>query len=185
MILRHFLLAVNETNCYFVACPETKEAIVIDPGEAVPDLERLVDDGGFRLTFVVITHDHFDHTGGVRSLVERYGATVASRSGSVSGVRGRALREGDILRVGTLEIAVLETPGHTPDSISLAVGQALFTGDALFAGSVGGTASRENFDEEVRGIRAKILTHPQATRLYPGHGPPSTVAIEAMYNPFL
>jgi hydroxyacylglutathione hydrolase len=173
MILRHFLLDVNETNCYLVACPETREAAIIDPGEPCRELEALVEEEALRPVFVVVTHDHFDHTGGVSAVVSRFG------------VRGRGVREGDSLKVGNLEFTVLETPGHTPDSISLAVRDAIFTGDALFAGSVGGTTSQENFEQEIDHIRSKILSHSRGTRLFPGHGPPSTVAIEATFNPFL
>jgi hydroxyacylglutathione hydrolase len=168
-----------------VACPETREAMVIDPGEPCRELEATIDDNGFRPVLIAITHDHFDHTGGIQSLVDRYGAEVVARRGSICGVRTRAVAEGDHLKVGSLDVTVLETPGHTPDSISLAVGDAVFTGDALFAGSVGGTSSRENFDEEIENIRTKILSHSQAVRVFPGHGPPSTIAVEATFNPFL
>ena len=185
MILHHFLLDVNDTNCYLVACPRTREAVILDPGEVCADLDRAVEAGALKPAFIAVTHDHYDHTGGVDSLVARYGATVISRSGAVCGIRGRAVREGDTLRVGRLRLSVLETPGHTPDSISFAVEDVIFTGDALFAGSVGGTSSLEDFETEIANIRTKILSHARATRLFPGHGPPSTVAVESAFNPFL
>jgi len=185
MILRHFLLAVNDTNAYVVACPESREAVIIDPGEEDPQMETVIDEEGLHPRFVFVTHDHFDHTGGVEAAARRYGAEVLSAKGVICGIRGRAVGDGDRFRVGTLDLTVLETPGHTPDSISLAVGDVIFTGDALFAGSVGGTSSPAHFDEEIENIRRKILSHGQATRLFPGHGPPSTIAIEATFNPFL
>ena len=185
MFLRHFLLDVNDTNCYLVACSRTRKAMIIDPGEPSPELEAAIDENDLQPVQIVITHDHFDHTGGMQSLVDRYGARVASRSGAICGIQGQILREGDVLEVGDLKFTVLETSGHTPDSISLAVEDVIFTGDALFSGSVGGTSSEANFHEEIENIRAKILSHAEATRLFPGHGPPSTVAIESTYNPFL
>ncbi len=185
MILRHFLLDVNDTNCYLVACSKTREAIIIDPGEVSRDLDEAIEAEDLKPLFIAVTHDHYDHTGGVSSLVDRFGATLVCRSGTVCGIRGRAVKEGDSLRLGGLKFLVLETPGHTPDSISLAVGDMIFTGDALFAGSVGGTSSLEDFETEIANIRARILTHAHATRLFPGHGPPSTVAIESTFNPFL
>lgn len=185
MILHHFLLDVNDTNCYLVACPGTREAIILDPGEVSPDLDAAIESEGLKPVFIAITHDHFDHTGGVGSLAARHGATVVSRSGTVCGIQGRAIREGNTLSVGQLRVSVLETPGHTPDSVSFAVEDVIFTGDALFAGSVGGTSNREDFETEIANIREKILSHSRGTRLFPGHGPPSTVALESTFNPFL
>jgi len=185
MILRHFLLDVNDTNGYLVACSKTREAMIIDPGEVCRDLETAIEAENLKPLFIAVTHDHYDHTGGVPALVERFGATLVSRSGTTCGIRGRALSEGDSLELGRLTFLVLETPGHTPDSISFAVEDIVFTGDALFAGSVGGTSSVKDFETEIAGIRTRILTHPRATRLFPGHGPPSTVAVEATFNPFL
>jgi hydroxyacylglutathione hydrolase len=185
MILHHFLLDVNETNCYLAACSGTREAIILDPGEHAPELDAVIEAEGLRPVLIGITHDHYDHTGGVGSLVERYGATVVSRSGRISGIRGRAVGQGDVVELGQMRLVVLETPGHTPDSISFAVEDLIFTGDALFAGSVGGTSSLECFRQEIEHIRSRILSHAGSTRLFPGHGPPSTVAVETIYNPFL
>ena len=86
--------------------------------------------------------------------------------------------------MGKLTGRVLATPGHTPEGVSLAFPGHVFTGDALFAGSVGGTASQANYDQQIAAIRTQVFSLPPETEVHPGHGPSSTVAVERRYNPF-
>jgi glyoxylase-like metal-dependent hydrolase (beta-lactamase superfamily II) len=115
---------------------------------------------------------------------------AAKAYGGSSGCAGKhtiVLSDGDTIKVGTLEARVLRVGGHTPDMHVLYFPAAgvLFSGDALFAGSVGGTSSPAARDEQTGAIRAKILELPDDVRVYGGHGPPTTVYIEKHHNPFL
>ena len=100
------------------------------------------------------------------------------------GIATRHVVHGDTVRVGNLVGEVLATPGHTPDSISLAFPGIVFTGDALFAGSVGGTSSPGCAKQQIDAIRRHILSLPDDYEVHPGHGPASTIGIERRGNPF-
>jgi hydroxyacylglutathione hydrolase len=184
MILRHFLLDVNEANAFVLGCDETREAVLIDAGEFNPAIVGFMAAQELRLSAIFITHDHFDHTGGLAEAVRHFGATVFAGSPNPSGCEAHVVRHGESIAVGRLTGKVLATPGHTPDGLSLAFPGHVFTGDALFAGSVGGTGSQDLYDEQIAHIRENIFTLPPNTEVHTGHGPSSTVAVESNYNPF-
>jgi len=184
MTFRHFLTSANEGNAFVVACDQTSEAILIDVGEFEPEIASFVEEQGLRLVKVFITHDHYDHTGGLREVVRRYGAEVLAGRSRCGGCKAVQVDHGDELRVGTLVGRVLDTRGHTPDGRSLAFPGMVFTGDALFSGSVGGTGSSANANEQLDRIRKHIFSLPPETEIHTGHGPSSTVHIESRFNPF-
>ncbi|MCX6641356.1 MAG: MBL fold metallo-hydrolase [bacterium] len=183
MILEHFLLSVNETNCYIVACGKTREAVIIDPGEWNDQIAQFISDHTLVLKMILITHDHSDHTGGLQEIVAKTNIPIAAHSLNSKAVK--PLKDGDVLPVGELKIKTLETPGHTADSITFVVGCEIFCGDLLFAGSVGGTPDQESFEREIQSIKEKILTLGDDMVLHPGHGPATTVQVERIFNPFL
>ena len=183
MILEHFLLSVNETNCYVIACSDTNEAAVIDPGEWNDQISSFLSEHGLDLKLVLITHSHHDHTGGLEALKKEWNVSVAASPGGTS--TDRELADGDIVEVGNLRIKVLETPGHTEDSLTFVIGCDVFCGDLMFAGSVGGVSDQESFDREICSIRDKILPLGDDMILHPGHGPATTVQLERIFNPFL
>lgn len=185
MIVAHFLLDVNESNAYIVACEETREALLIDAAAFPPRIPQFLERHGLTLTKVFITHDHYDHTGGLTDVMERYSVTVYSGSGQAGGHAAQRVGQDGAVPLAKSQGRVIELPGHTPGSVGLVFPGMVFTGDALFAGSVGGTFSDVNQDTEIAAIHAHILTLPNDTRIYPGHGPASTVAVEKNHNPFL
>jgi glyoxylase-like metal-dependent hydrolase (beta-lactamase superfamily II) len=178
----HFLIDVNESNSYVLIDSSQKKCILIDAGGYDPRISETVVASGLGFLGVFVTHNHYDHTDGLQETVKELGGQVYARN-----VRGSdvSVKDGDTIDVGGLKGVVLETPGHTSDSVSLLVGTAVFTGDCLFAGSVGGTSSIEDHQEELLSIASKILALPDDTRVYPGHGPATTVGIERAHNPFL
>ncbi|TKJ41477.1 MBL fold metallo-hydrolase [candidate division LCP-89 bacterium B3_LCP] len=184
MIIEHFLLSVNETNSYIVACSETRSAVIIDPGEWSPQMAEFVNQQELEVESILITHAHYDHTGGVQALREQY-AGVQVYSHASDDLKDGNVSDGDVLELGKLKIRVFETPGHTDDSITFVVGCDVFCGDLLFAGSVGGTPDDEHFYEEIKSIREKIIPLGDDMLVHPGHGPATTIAIERLYNPFL
>jgi len=184
MILEHFLLSINETNAYIVACTETGEAAVIDPGEWNSQLAGFLLDQKLTLKWALITHGHADHTGGIEAIRQSYPEVKIAAHPLFSGSDLRLTRK-TAVPVGKLSLRVLETPGHTADSISFAVGNDVFCGDALFAGSVGGTNSPEEYTMLIQSIRQQLLPLGDDMVLHPGHGPATTILIERLFNPFL
>ena len=184
VVFKHFLTSVNEGNAFIVGCPETKDAILIDVGAFEPDMAAFLEEEGLRLTKAFITHDHFDHSGGVSETLERYGVEVLAGASHTGGCKATRVAHGDEVRVGNLVGRVLATPGHTPDGVCLVFPGMAFTGDALFAGSVGGTSSALAAKQQLDSVRKHILSLPGETELHTGHGPSSTVGVERSYNPF-
>jgi glyoxylase-like metal-dependent hydrolase (beta-lactamase superfamily II) len=156
------------------------------PCEALfPTLEQLQ----ARVALVFLTHGHWDHTEGLEALQASLPQPVpvyasAAEHVPVADRLRRDVGDGDQLELGRLKCRVLGTPGHTPGSLSLAIGAHVFTGDALFAGAVGGTASHEDFLRQVEALRSKVLSLGDSISLHPGHGPSTKVWIERIFNPF-
>jgi glyoxylase-like metal-dependent hydrolase (beta-lactamase superfamily II) len=184
MIFGHFLLGANEANAFIIACEETKEAWLIDAGECDPRFGRFLEKFGLKLTGIFITHGHWDHTDGLADCVKQFGVKVHSNSDSVAGIESTHYRHGDAIKIGKLDGRIVETPGHTPDGISLILHGMVFAGDALFNGSVGGTGTQSDYDRQIQAIRDHIFSLPEETEVHVGHGPSTTVGLEKRYNPF-
>ncbi|HOC68699.1 MAG TPA: MBL fold metallo-hydrolase [Candidatus Hydrogenedentes bacterium] len=184
MILAHFLTEVNEANMYVVACPESRKALLIDAACFDRRIEMFIEEHHLMLEGVFITHDHYDHTGGVQDILRCHDARVYAGKDSIDGISAQAVRQDDKIIVGHLEGRVVELPGHIPYSVGLVFPGVVFTGDALFAGSIGGTASERDRALEIEYIQKHVFILAETCRIYPGHGPASTVFIEKNYNPF-
>lgn len=189
MIFQHFLLKVElvigEVNAHIFGCDETKEVVLVDAGKYDPRFETFVKDNGLTLTTIFITHDHEDHVDGVRACAERFGAQVIGGTERLGGYPAdRVVAHGDEVRVGQLVGKVVSTPGHTPIGLSLIFPGMIFSGDALFAGSVGGTGPPEAYQMQHDAIEKHLLTLPDDYEIHSGHGPPSTIRVERLHNPF-
>lgn len=205
MIFKSIVVGELDVNCFILACEKTREGIVVDPGDNVPGILALAGEDDIRIVEIVATHGHFDHIGRVHSLKKETGAPFAIHGADrflvenlpdiavVFGVDSdpapeidRTLEEDDTVRFGEETLRVLHTPGHAPGNIALTWPGHAIVGDTVFAGSVGRT-DFEGGDRELllRSIREKILTLGDDTRLYPGHGPFTTVEHERKTNPFL
>ncbi|MDQ3987057.1 MAG: MBL fold metallo-hydrolase [Actinomycetota bacterium] len=205
-IFHHQEVGPLACNCYIVGDPTTKEAIVIDPGGDADDLLAALVENELRVTAIVATHAHFDHVIAAEELRAKTGAPFHlhaddhvvldwfEESGRLFlGVKlppppevDGSPAEGDKLRVGSEDLEVLHTPGHSPGSISLHSDGVLFSGDTLFAGSIGRTdLPGGDTDTLVRAVRSKLFELPEETRVYPGHGPQSTLDEEKRFNPFV
>jgi len=191
MIVKCFAVGWLSTNCYVVGCEETREAAVIDPGmdsekEADPILDY-IKQSGFHIKYIINTHGHPDHVAGNTLMKEATGAPILIHESNSEHVQAdRKLRDEDVIQVGNIKLVVLHTPGHTKDGISLLGDNTVFTGDALFAGSVGRTDfAGGSYEELMRSIKNKLLSLPDSFKVYPGHGPSTTVGDEKRHNPFL
>ncbi len=178
-----FLREVNEANTYIIGCGDTNRAILVDAGGDTPEYDKFLRETGAQLTGIFLTHLHWDHDAAVDVILSRYDVPVYSLT---AGTRnGKKVSHGDSIPLGNLETQVLETTGHTSNSITLVVeNRFAFVGDLLFAGSIGGTTSQSAQQEEKENIQTKIFSLPDETLICPGHGPMTTVAIEKNANPF-
>jgi hydroxyacylglutathione hydrolase len=196
-----------EENCYLLQAPGRADCVVVDPGSSGAALVQACRDKGLSPALLLATHGHYDHVGAVHALQQAFGAPFAMHTedaGLLDALEDtfafygwgptqkpavqRWLKGGEVLEAAGLSLDVLATPGHTPGGLCFyhAPSGTLFSGDTLFAGSVG-RSDMEGGDGRalIAGIKAKLLTLPAETRVYPGHGPASTVGREAAGNRFL
>jgi glyoxylase-like metal-dependent hydrolase (beta-lactamase superfamily II) len=177
-------------NCFILGDENTGEAVVIDPGGDADSIAFELDRAALTLISIILTHGHWDHTSGVAELKRLAGGRLLMHgSGDSRGLGADGLlAEGDLVRFGQHSLKVLETPGHSPDGISLYLAEAevVFSGDLLFAGSVGRTdMPGGNMEVLLESVRDKILTLPKDTAVLPGHGSMTSVEQERQLNPFL
>ena len=193
------------TNSYLVEDEETHDAVVID-SNLEPDLViEVARDRGANVKAIVLTHTDLDHIAGLHELRQAFGPVpIAVHEAEREVVeQGRPLRrefgpiatqldnvvllrEGESYRAGSLEFEVLHTPGHSPGGVTLKIDGYLFTGDALFAGSIGRSDFANSDGRElIESIRAKLLSQPDEMMVYSGHGPATTIGRERRMNPFL
>jgi len=203
------ILAVGslKANCFILGCEETKEGVVVDPGGDPEKIIAAVDRLGLRITHVINTHGHFDHVGGNGKVLEHTDAeflihaedvrflSMASNVAVKYGVTAenspdpdRLLVDGMIILFGKYQMSVLHTPGHTPGGCCLYIAAEglVISGDTLFAEGVGRTDFPGGSHKLlIESIRTKLLTLPETTRVYPGHGPSTTIGHEKRNNPFI
>ena len=204
MIFEHIVVGNMYTNCYILADAKTKDALIIDPGAEVGKIRALLDRLNLRARFIINTHGHIDHIGGINDFnipvyahkYEKQMFTSATKNLSSflsqpfeAKVEFRPLIDGDKVSLGEITLKVIHTPGHTRGGICLLllspITDVLFSGDTLFSGSIGRT-DLEGASEEalLKSISEKILILPDKTVVYPGHGPKTTVGHEKKCNPF-
>ena len=186
---------IHTTNCYFLACEG--DACFIDPDGVNEAMLDALAESGARLRYILLTHGHFDHVGGVAALHERFpdaeiylSAKDAAMQHSlfsldVVGVGAKSYGEGDELPFGDSFIHVYATPGHTQGSVTLAVGEHLFTGDTLFKGTCGRTDLPGSDPAAMKASLKRLKELSGDRKVYPGHGAASTLEQEKEFNPFL
>jgi glyoxylase-like metal-dependent hydrolase (beta-lactamase superfamily II) len=191
MFVKMWHVGMLLTNCYLVGQVETREALVIDPGtnreaEAKKILKE-IESNGFKIKFIVNTHGHPDHTGGNKIFREATGAPILIHEYDASMLKrpfaDKTLHDGDSVQVGGIVLRVLHTPGHSQGSISLVGKDVVFTGDTLFAGSIGRYDLPGGSLKEIKQSLKKLLILPDYMKVYPGHGPTSTIGEERKLIP--
>ena len=174
----------REVNGYVISCSETKEAIIIDPGE--PSLKLLDQLKGLKLRWLIATHGHPGHLAGKDALKDVTGAETAMHVADAKAFlrsADRYVTDDDELEFGKFKVKVLHTPGHTPGSLCLLVANHLFTGDTLLAGGIGKEMPGTDIRRQLMSIGSKLLSLPPATAVYPGHGAVTSLEQELRTNP--
>lgn len=204
MKIENIVVGALQVNCFIAYDEESREAIVVDPGDEAEKIIRLIEDRKLAVLRIVCTHAHFDHIGAVRKLKEKTGAPViihkgdldiymrANKQGALWGFQiaqppepDMYVHDGDEIAVGRFCFQVLHTSGHSPGGICLYGEGVIFTGDTIFAGSVGRTDFPGGSMAELRKSFSRIIALPNETRIFPGHGPLTTVKNEREDNFFV
>lgn len=187
-------LGAYQTNCYLVIKEGSKSCVVIDPGYDAHLICDHLDGLGLEPEAILLTHGHFDHVGAVRDLAATYGCKVYMRPEETT--MPPQMTAGPLyytheypaegkLQVADMEVGVMHTPGHTPGSVCLMVEDAMFTGDTLFAGSMGRCDFPGSSIFEMRKSLRRICALMKNYRIFPGHGEDSTLDMEKKTNPYL
>ena len=207
MDLKIFQTGPLEVNTYILTDEQSKEAVIIDIGGEFETIKKELDEKGFKIKFILNTHGHFDHLLGEIEIPKKYPNIPIYMSEAdifhVNNINNelkmwRVNKETEPLRpikfidentkltLGEQEIKIFATPGHSKGSLSFYIDGKLFSGDALFKHSIGRTDFIDgDYDTLISSIKTKLFTLPDETKVYPGHGPSSTIKDEKKFNPYL
>jgi len=205
MIERRAMGAMG-ANCYLYACMESKKAVIIDPGADGKEIYRWVLEKGLKVNYILLTHGHVDHIGGVeelrallgdvkvgvhtddsgmltdgkKNLSSCFGPTLVCKSADFM------LQDGQVITIGNQKLTVISTPGHSPGCVCFLSTEGLFSGDTLFAGSIGRTDfPGGSLEQLLKGVKDKLMILPDDTRVLPGHGEETSIGAEKRNNAYL
>jgi len=202
MKIQTLILGSFQVNCYLLLDEQSHKAAIIDPGFEMEQIIRFL--GNYKVGYIFLTHAHIDHLGAVAELQERYDAQVVMDERELPLLANVSLQaamfdlevpksfsvdhyaqDGEQFSFGTITVQAIATPGHSPGGLSFKTGDAVFTGDALFYDAIGRTdLPGSSSNQLVHSIQEKLFTLAGATRVFPGHGPSTTIDREQRCNPF-
>ncbi|WP_018247737.1 MBL fold metallo-hydrolase [Orenia marismortui] len=206
MFIKRLSVGSLAVNCYIVA-NEKKEAVIIDPGSQAEDILKIINEHDLNVKYIINTHGHNDHIAANPKLLESTGAELLIHSQDSEFLQNpelnlsffigemgqelkcpnadRLLEDGDTIEIGDLEFKVIHTPGHTPGSICMKLGNILFTGDTIFATGVGRTDFPKGSYQSLRESITKILEFEEDLKICPGHGAETTLNRARKENSYL
>lgn len=202
MIIKQFIAGLIENNMYLVMDEKSHDAVLIDATQDIPELKKVVDELGANVKYILITHGHFDHIMGLNSLKKTLNApavickddlVISDNVNEFTRLFGvpdivpptyeKFVKDGDVLDVGDMQIKVIQTPGHTEGGVCYIIGENLFSGDTLFKQSVGRTDLFGGNLEKIRhSVKEVLFKLDENIKVFPGHGPITTIAYEKKYN---
>lgn len=204
MTVKKYTVGMYQTNCYLVFDEKTKECAIIDCGDVEPKLDEYIESTSLSVKYIIFTHGHFDHIGGLSHYFDKYKPVVAIHPFDADCLTDEKanftypapynfipvkptalLRDGDKIKIGNLVFDVIHTPGHTKGGICLYTDGCLFSGDTLFYRSVGRTDFSGGSFKEIKESVLNLFRLPDNTRVYPGHGCGTTISEEKFENPFV
>ena len=203
MIIKKFIVGPLGNNCFIIADENSKECLVIDPGDEPDRILDFINENNFQLKYIICTHAHFDHVAAVSDIKEETKAKIVLHRDDLEiykSTKDQAaawgfelesqpepdilVSEGNKLKIGDLSFEIIHTPGHSPGGICLYGEGILITGDTLFAGSVGRTDLYGGDINKLKKSFKRLLSLPDNVRVLPGHGPESTIGHERVDNFF-
>lgn len=202
MIIKQFIAGLIENNMYLVMDEKSHDAVLIDAPQDIPELKNVVDELGANVKYILITHGHFDHIMGLNSLKKTLNApavickddlAISDNVNEFTRLFGvpdivpptyeKFVKDGDVLDVGDMQIKVIQTQGHTEGGVCYLIGENLFSGDTLFKQSVGRTDLFGGNLEKIRhSVKEVLFKLDENIKVFPGHGPITTIAYEKKYN---
>ena len=204
MIIEKFTDFYFGENTYLIADKNTREAAVIDPGGEIDELMVFIKENFIDIKYIILTHGHGDHIGCVPQLKELTNATIIANTeekellldkkknlsssmkcGATEFEADKYVNDGDSLKLGSLKLKFIHTPGHTKGGMCIRVENHMFTGDTLFAGSMGRTDLYGGDNNQMKKSLNKLKKYEDDIIVYPGHGPNTTMGIEKTTNPYL
>lgn len=198
MLVKKTVLGVYQENAYILIDDTTRDALIIDPGDEGESLVRYLESLKINLKAILLTHGHVDHVGAVDAVRDAFSVPVYISEIDMKFIEQRKmafgkmkradyfLKEGDEFIFSGKKVEIIETPGHSRGSLSYYVDGLLFSGDVLFQNSVGRTdLPGGNMEELLYSIKEKLMKLPGETRVFPGHGPETTLAMEKAFNGYL
>lgn len=171
------------SNTYLVGPDGDGDALIVDPGEVNIKLFKLIEDNGFYIRHILVTHNDQPHIGGIKTLLKIYNADIVSKSEQIMKIKTRQISDGEKLDLSGFTVKVIDTPAFSEDSVLFHVDNILFTGDVLGAGRISRKIKQNSGDSLTESIKIKLLSMDDNTLIFPGHGPPSTMIVEKMFNP--
>lgn len=182
VIIKKIVVGPLETNCYLVADGKTKEAlgrsptgeaIIIDPGDEAEKIFDAIKENGLKPKFILLTHNHPDHIGAFEEIKDGLDIEVLD------------VKDGDEIKFGNLKIKVIASPGHSQESVYFVVNNIIFSGDTLFKQGIGRTDLEGGDFNQIQKSLKRLMQFPDNFKVFPGHGPETTIGEERKSNPFL
>ena len=180
MKIYYFMNPNRFANCYIVANEKTKDAIIIDPSTITESIINQLERNSYKLSYVLVTHNHESHVQGIKTLIKIYSPKILGADWEIAGKQTSVITGDGKIKIAGFTVYYMSVPGHSSDSMVYKIGNVIFTGDVLSAGKIGSTNSSYANHLLRTNISQKIFSQQDNTVIFPGHGPPTSVAAEKL-----